>query len=114
MSSGAEPAGDAEAVVDGVKLTLDNFVKVLRDFSVTRIEAAGHAFDPAIHEAMMQQPCEAHSEPTVLQEMVKGYRLYDRVLRPARVIVSKPREGVNQEGPDAGEDPESASQTDGD
>ena len=92
VGSGSESAGSVETVVDGVKLTLDNFLKVLRDFSVSRIEAQGQVFDPAVHEAMMQQDSTEHAEPTVLQEVVKGYQLYDRVLRPARVIVSKPPE----------------------
>ena len=90
ICSGSEQTGDVEGVVNGVKLTLGNFLKVLRDFDVSPIEAEGQPFDPAVHEAMMQQPSSDHSEPTVLQEVVKGYRLHDRVLRPARVIVSKP------------------------
>jgi len=79
----------ARAVLDGVKLTLDNFLKVLRDCHVERIEAEGKLFDPQVHEAMMEEPSPDHAEPTVLREVVKGYRLYDRVLRPAKVIVSK-------------------------
>ena len=77
------------AVLDGVKLTLDNFLKVLRDAHVERIEAEGKPFDPKVHEAMMEQPSPDHTERTVLKDVVKGYRLYERVLRPAKVIVSK-------------------------
>lgn len=101
VTSESEQAGEVETVINGVKLTLENFLKVLRDFNVSRIEAAGKPFDPAVHEAMMQQPGEGdHSEPTVLQEVVKGYQLYDRVLRPARVIVSKPAEAATEAGPE--------------
>lgn len=92
IASGAEPNSEVPAVISGVQLTLDNFLKALKSFNVATIESEGQPFDPAIHEAMMQQPSGEHSEPTVLQETAKGYRLHDRVLRPARVIVSKPPE----------------------
>ena len=76
-------------MIDGVKLTLANFLKALGGFNVTVIEAEGQPFDPEIHEAMLQQPSDEHAEPTVRQEVAKGYRLGDRVLRPALVAVSK-------------------------
>lgn len=101
IASGSEQGSGVEAVVGGVKLTLENFLKVLGDFNVSRIESEGQPFDPAVHEAMMQRPSDEHGEPTVLEEVVKGYRLGDRVLRPARVVVSKPPdsdEDTRQEG----------------
>jgi molecular chaperone GrpE len=52
------------------------------------IEALNQTFDPTQHEAVMQRPSSDHSEPTVLQVLAQGYRLGDRVLRPAKVIVS--------------------------
>jgi molecular chaperone GrpE len=84
-------AGEAkiQALLDGVKLTLDQFQKALREYHVEMIPAEGQPFDPQVHEAMMERPSD-HAERTVLQELGKGYRLYDRVLRPAKVIVSKP------------------------
>jgi molecular chaperone GrpE len=81
---------DLDTVISGLRLTLENFVKALRDFGVQRIEAAGKPFDPTRHEAMMQQPSTDYVEPTVLTEAARGYQLHDRVLRPARVIISKP------------------------
>ena len=97
IASSAESGGDVDSVVGGVKLVLENFVKVLGDANVKVIEAEGQPFDPEIHEAMMQQPSDEHAEPTVLQEVGKGYKLHDRVLRPARVIVSKPTETEESE-----------------
>jgi molecular chaperone GrpE len=91
---------DKDALVAGFQLIHDNLLKALRQHSVERIEAAGQPFDPAWHEAMMQQPSETHDEPTVLQEVQKGYRLHERVLRPAKVIVSKP---PGQAAPASGE-----------
>ncbi|HSW44137.1 MAG TPA: nucleotide exchange factor GrpE [Phycisphaerae bacterium] len=96
----AEQAPDnSAALLEGAKLTLGVFLKTLKESNVERIEAEGRPFDPQVHEAMIEQPSPEHSERTVLKEILKGYRLYDRVLRPARVIVSKPAEtpgGPNQ------------------
>ncbi len=92
VTSAEEHTQDAQSILDGVKLTLENFFKVLREFNVQPIEAEGRPFDPQVHEAMMEQPSEDHPPRTVLQEVVKGYMLHDRVIRPAKVIVSKAAE----------------------
>ena len=89
IQTGATAEGGSQALLDGVKLTLDLFQKVLREYQVETIVAEGQPFDPQVHEAMMERPSD-HAERTVLQELAKGYRLHDRVLRPAKVIVSKP------------------------
>lgn len=84
--------GDAQklpAIVEGARLTRDMFLKVLKEFHVTEIEAAGQPFDPAVHEAMMEQPSQEYPNRTVLQQLAKGYRLHDRVLRPSKVVVSR-------------------------
>jgi molecular chaperone GrpE len=93
----------SESVVDGVKLTIDNFLKALDQHHTTRIEAEGQPFDPALHEAMLEQPSPEHTERTVLQVVADGYKLHDRVLRPAKVIVSKP---VGPESDRGGEEPQ--------
>ena len=55
------------------------------------IEAHGQPFDPNVHEALMQQPSDQHTHlPVVLEEVARGFTLFDRVLRPSKVIVSKP------------------------
>ena len=82
----------SEALVhmrEGVELTLKMFQDALAKFSVESIDPAGELFDPGFHEAMSMLPA-ADAEPnTVLQVLQKGYKLHDRVLRPARVIVAK-------------------------
>ena len=90
IASGRAHPDNAQAILEGVQLTFENFQKVLRDAHVVAIEAEGMPFDPHVHEAMMEQPSEAHAERVVLQELQKGYLLHDRVLRPAKVIVSRP------------------------
>jgi len=89
IASGADEKNTRESLLEGVRLTRENFLKVFRQFNVTPIEAEGQPFDPSIHEAMMQQPVDDFTEPRVLQEIARGYRMHDRVLRPSKVIVSK-------------------------
>ncbi len=84
----ARTAPDAKAVADGVKIVYDHFVKILQQRGVTAIEAAGQPFDPHLHEAMLQQPSTEHAAGVVIQELARGWKMHDRVLRPARVAVS--------------------------
>lgn len=106
IAAAAEHRNDPDALANGVKLTLENCLKALKGFGVEPIEALGKPFDPSQHEAVMQQPSDEHAEPTVLTETVKGYRLHDRVLRPSRVVVSKPAEPPTAAGEDEGKKPE--------
>jgi molecular chaperone GrpE len=92
LASSTEHPENTTAIVDGVKMTADSFRKVLREHNVEKIEAHEQPFDPSVHEAIMQQPSDRHELPTVLQVVQEGYRLHDRVIRPARVIVSAPKE----------------------
>jgi molecular chaperone GrpE len=82
-------ARDGDPIAQALGLIHDNLLKVLREHNVTVIEAEGLPFDPAVHEAMLQQPSDRHDVPTVLQVLQKGYKLHDRVIRPAKVIVSR-------------------------
>ena len=90
IASAREHPENTSAIVDGAKLTAETFHKVLREHNVSLIEAEGQPFDPVVHEAIMQQPSEQYDTPTVLKAVQAGYKLHDRVIRPARVIVSKP------------------------
>jgi len=105
LEAAAEHKNDVDALAEGLKLAIENFMKVLKDFGVQRIEATGRPFDPNHHEAMSQEPSPDYPEPTVLNEVAKGYVLHDRVLRPARVIVSKPVEPASSPGEEQGEEP---------
>ncbi|MCH7812873.1 MAG: nucleotide exchange factor GrpE [Planctomycetes bacterium] len=79
---------ESSSVVQGIELIHDNLLKALAAHHVERVSAAGQTFDPNLHEAIMQQPSPDHPAGAVLQEVQAGYRLWDRVLRPAKVIVS--------------------------
>jgi molecular chaperone GrpE len=85
----AEADDNMVSVIDGVRLVYENFMKALRQHGLERIDALHQPFDPHIHQAVMQQPSDEHAPGTVIEETKKGYRLLDRVVRPASVIVSK-------------------------
>jgi molecular chaperone GrpE len=75
---------------DGVRLVHRSLAETLKREGLAEIEADGQ-FDPHKHEALLSQPSEAE-EGSVVQVIQKGYRLGDRVLRPARVVVAAPQQ----------------------
>ena len=78
-----------ETLREGQELTLKMLAKVLSDNDLEAIEPLGQPFDPEWHEAMTVLPSEEVEENTVLEVLQKGYRLHDRLIRPARVVVSR-------------------------
>jgi molecular chaperone GrpE len=76
------------ALVDGVKLVRESLRKALEKEGLAEIDAAG-AFDPHVHEAMLTQPGNGAEAGSVLEVVQRGYRLGDKVVRPARVIVAE-------------------------
>lgn len=83
-----EKSPQGAALLDGIKLVAQNLMNVLVKHDCKRIEALGQAFDPAVHEAISQQPSSEHDPGTVMFVAQDGYILHDRVVRPAQVIVS--------------------------
>lgn len=84
-------AADTQAedgLVHGVDLTLRELLEVLRREGVEAIDAEGQAFDPTVHEAVLTQPSQDLPEGSVISQIEKGYRYKDRILRPAKVVVS--------------------------
>lgn len=84
----AASSNAAGPVVEGVRITYEHFLKVLRNHHIQQIEAIGKPFDPHLHEALMQQPSTEHPPGTVTQELARGYTMHNRVIRPARVAVA--------------------------
>jgi molecular chaperone GrpE len=80
---------DLPAFLQGVEMILAHLYQMLKDYGVKPIEAKGKLFDPAFHEALMQVEDNRLPEHTVLEEVQKGYLLNERVLRTAKVKVSK-------------------------
>ncbi|MEW6079546.1 MAG: nucleotide exchange factor GrpE [Thermodesulfobacteriota bacterium] len=84
----AENAAINACIIDGVKMTLDEILKVLDRFGVKPIKAAGEKFDPNFHQAVSTRKADDVEGNVVLEEYQKGYLIHDRLLRPAMVVVS--------------------------
>ena len=80
---------EAELLKQGVELICGQFNDVLKGYGLAEIEAVGQPFDPEVHEALAEVPDDEHAPGTVIEEMEKGYKLNDKVVRYARVVVSK-------------------------
>jgi molecular chaperone GrpE len=92
------------ALVEGVEATLRIFLQVLEQFGVTRIEAQGQRFDPNLHEAVMEEDDPSLPPNVVTRVLEPGYKLRDRLLRPARVAVTRKRTEETSTGEDAESD----------
>jgi len=80
---------DLESILQGLGLVQRDLESVLGKHGVTEVEALGQPFDPSVHEALAQVPDASVPPNTVVQVFQRGYRLRDRLLRPAQVVVSK-------------------------
>ena len=81
---------DADSSVrDGVQMILDQLLSVLKESGVEPVDALGQPFDPNLHEALSQEETTDAEEGTVVQQVQCGYKLNDRLVRPARVVVAK-------------------------
>jgi molecular chaperone GrpE len=80
---------DFEAFLKGVDMIYRQLDTVMAQEGLQAMNTAGQPFDPDIHQAIMQVDSEEHEEGIVVEEIQKGYRLKDKVLRPAMVKVSK-------------------------
>jgi molecular chaperone GrpE len=84
----AQPA-NLDSFKNGILMIYNQFKTVLTESGLEEIDAQGKTFDPNIHEAVSQQESADVPEGQVLQQMRKGYKLRERLLRPATVIVAK-------------------------
>jgi molecular chaperone GrpE len=87
-TAAAQQAGEKGPLVQGVAMVHQQFLDLLKRHGVTPIEAAGKPFDAALHQALAHQPVPGKPANTVVQVVEQGYAHKDRVLRPAKVIVS--------------------------
>jgi molecular chaperone GrpE len=84
----AAKAAGSGPIVEGMDMVSRQLMSVLSKHGVEPIVSLGEPFDPARHEALVQQPDSTHPEGTVVAELIRGYSLKDRVIRPAKVAVS--------------------------
>lgn len=81
--------GDAQSLAQGQEATLKLLARAFEKLNIQELNPLGQPFDPAQHEAMMTQESSTAEPNSVLQVIQRGYELNGRLLRPARVIVSK-------------------------
>ena len=93
LERGLEAAQDQAATVaslkEGKQLIMKMLSKVMDDHGLVSIDPAGETFDPEKHEAMTMIPSPDHDENTIIDVIEKGYQLHERLIRPAKVVVSR-------------------------
>ncbi len=80
---------EAAGIVQGLQMVRKQLEDFLRDHGVEIVHAEGTPFDPNLHEAVAHEPDSAVEEGTVIRQVRKGFKLKDRLIRPAGVVVSK-------------------------
>lgn len=85
----AKESPDVDKIVEGLELTLNGYLGTLEKFGLRQFVAEGRRFDPNYHEALGVEEHDGVEENTVIKELLKGYTLHERVIRPALVVVSK-------------------------
>jgi molecular chaperone GrpE len=83
-----EQSGDTQNLIDGIRMVSQQFADTLKANSCEPVNPVGEPFDPNVHEALTQIPSADHEPMTVLQVIDVGYRMHDRIVRPAKVMVS--------------------------
>ena len=83
------PSGGIESLQAGITMIQQQLKGILAETGLEEIDASGKPFDPALHEAVSQMETTDAPEGQVVQQIRKGYKLRDRLLRPATVIVAK-------------------------
>lgn len=85
-------AANPTTLLEGVAMTMDGMRNTLEKFGLKPIDGAGQPFDPNFHEALVMEASDTVPANTILQEYQKGYMFKDRLLRAAKVVVSKSSE----------------------
>ena len=88
LASLGHSGSDAKSLREGIELIHRQLNDALGKFGLEPVETVGHAFDPNVHEAVSAEPSEEHEENTVIAEFQRGYRLGEKLLRPAKVKVA--------------------------
>jgi len=83
-------ATEISAVTDGVQMVLRGFDDIANRLGLKRVPTVGHLFDPTCHDAMQQEETDQHAPGTIVAEVVPGYYIAERLLRPAMVVVARP------------------------
>jgi molecular chaperone GrpE len=84
----ADKSDNIDSIRAGLNMIIGEFNRAFEDLGVKEVSAVGQVFDPLIHDAVKQEPNETVPEGTVSSQWCSGFKLGDRLLRPARVVVS--------------------------
>ncbi len=87
--SAASSASDVNAIIEGVRMVLKLFEDQAGRIGLSKVKAVGERFDPAVHDAIQQVETDEHPPGTVIAEVVAGFRLGDKLVRPAMVVVAR-------------------------
>ena len=80
---------NSDNLLEGFELIYKKMSSILEKEGLEAIEATGHEFDPAQHDALMQMESDSHESGIIIEEHLKGYRLNDKVIRHSQVLVAK-------------------------
>ena len=83
-------ATDPAAVAEGIRMVLKQFEDVSSRLGIERVPSVGERFDPNVHDAVHQLETDEHPPGTIVSEVVPGYRMNDRLVRAALVVVARP------------------------
>ena len=86
-------AGGDDPIAKGIQLIYTKLLKILEGHGLLPFESVGRPFDVQYHDALLQMPSADHPPQTVVEEVERGYKLNDKVIRHAKVIVSAPPAG---------------------
>jgi len=89
LEAAEDQAATVESLKEGKQLIMKILTKVMGDHGLQIIDPLGDAFDPEQHEAMTMIPSAEHDENTIIDVIEKGYQLHERLIRPAKVVVSR-------------------------
>lgn len=89
LEAARQEDADLGKLIEGTELTERMLAQLMEKYSVEEIDPLGEKFNPELHQAMSTQEVEGREPNTVISVMQKGYRLHDRLLRPALVMVAK-------------------------
>ena len=89
LDAAEDQAATVESLKEGKQLIMKILTKVMGDHGLQIIDPLGDAFDPEQHEAMTMIPSAEHDENTIIDVIEKGYQLHERLIRPAKVVVSR-------------------------
>jgi molecular chaperone GrpE len=96
----AADASQSEGLIEGVQLVSQQLLSVLSQYGCQQMEVLHEQFDPNLHEAIGQVPSDEYSPGTILEVTQSGYKMHDRMVRAAHVLIAAPQDDQQPPAPD--------------